>query len=95
MERDSHPSAEPHPNGTTVIFSINEGVGVAKVIDGWLLDKPMIVPSTDESIPASIVPVGTPFNRISISRIQNPVKGFEAGTTHTFATAMLRRHENE
>ena len=80
----------PHPIGAEVFTTVGEHLIIGRVISQYVLDRDMITPSVDESIPSSILPAGTPFNKIEITRTQGtPVSGFEIGEQHSFLSRIL------
>jgi hypothetical protein len=84
------PSNSPHPIGTEVFFNGSSSIIVAKVIDAERLKHDLEVPSTDESIPLSVIPAGTAFNTVKVLRASPPIQaGFSQGTIHKLASSML------
>ncbi|MEN9407451.1 MAG: hypothetical protein RLZZ455_667 [Candidatus Parcubacteria bacterium] len=80
----------PHPIGAEVFTTVGERLIIGRVISQFVLEKDMFSPSVDESIPPSVIPAGTPFNKIEITRTQGtPVSGFEVGEEHSFLSRML------
>jgi len=83
---------EPHPIGIKVFRRVDESLIIGVIIGAEVLKQELLIPSTDEWIDSSILPVGTPFNTIEVTRTQsNPPDKFKPGTRHTFISSMLFR----
>lgn len=87
MEREPFLPSQPLPNNTEVFISGEKTVG--RTINGWISDKPLEIASTDEEIPTTVLPPGTPFNSVVVLRTQS--QKFEVGSVHSFATYLLQR----
>lgn len=80
----------PHLIGTEVFTNVGEHLIMGRVISQYVLDRDIVTPSVDDSVSSSILPAGTPFNKIEITSTQGtPVSGFEIGEQHSFLSRML------